>query len=87
MVFIGSDKQPVIFGLVGDGICDSCGKFGCHMKIFLTVCDWLHGHGVDLGCAKIIGVFLGEFWNIFGSLASCWVLVEIFYILILEDSW
>ena len=60
LVFIGLDKQLVFFGLVGDGICDRCGKVGCHMNILLTVCDWLDGHGVYLGCSKIKGVFLGD---------------------------
>ena len=49
----GLDKLLVIFGFVDDKICDICGKVGCHMKIFLTVCAWLHGHGDNLGCIKI----------------------------------
>ena len=30
--FIGLDHMLVIFGLIGDGICDRCGEVGFHMK-------------------------------------------------------
>ena len=40
LVFIGLDKLLVIFGFVGDGICDSCGKIGCHAKGLLDVYAW-----------------------------------------------
>ena len=44
LVFIGLEKLLVIFRFVGDGICDSCGKVGCLIRVFLAVCAWLHVH-------------------------------------------
>ena len=83
LVFIGLEKLLVIFRFVGDGICDSCGKFGCHMKIFLTFCVWFHGHWVNLGCTKITGVFLGEFW----IFLVVWLLVGYWWRFFIYFSW
>ena len=57
LVFIGLDKLIIILGLIGDGICDICGKVGRHMNILLTLCAWLHGNGINIGCSKKTGVF------------------------------
>ena len=84
LVFIGLDKLLVIFGFIGGGICDRCGKVGCNMMIFSTVCAWLHGHGVNIGCSKLTSVFWGDCWNIFGSLDSCWLFMQIFNMLLSE---
>ena len=78
LVFILLDDLLVFFLFVGDGIYGRCGKVWCHMNIFLDFCAWLHGHGVNNGCNKTTGVFLGECWNIFGSLTSCWLLMQVF---------
>ena len=75
LVLIGSNEVLVNFGFVSDDICDSCGKVGRLMNILFTVCAWLNGHGVILGCKKITRVFLSDCWNIFGSLYYFWVLM------------
>ena len=67
-----------MLGFVGDRIFDNCGKVGCHMKFLFIFCAWLHGHVVNLECRKIMGVFWGDCWNIFGIQASCWVLMDIY---------
>ena len=69
--FIGLDYLLAIVLFVGYGICDSSGKDGCHMKIFLAVCACLYGHGVNFDCRKFTGVFWGDCWNIWGSIDSC----------------
>ena len=56
LVFIGLYNLTLTFGFVDDGICNSCGKFGCHMKVLLNICAWLHGREVNIGCIKTIGV-------------------------------
>ena len=78
LVFIGLDKLLIILGFIGDGICDIWGKVGCHMNMLLTLCDWLHVHGINIGCSKNTRVSLGDCWDIFGILDSCWVLMQIF---------
>ena len=77
----------IIFGLVDGGIFYSCGKVGCHIKILLDVYAWLYEHGFNISRIKISGVFWGYCWNIFESLDSCWVLMHMFYMIILEGSW
>ena len=57
LIFIGLDNLLVIFVFVVDVIRDSCGNVGFHMNILLNVCDWLHGHGVNLGCSKTTELF------------------------------
>ena len=78
LVFIGLGKMLAIFGFVGDGIFDSSSKFGCHMKILLTICALFHGNGVNLGCRKITGIFWGGCWNIFEVLDYCWISIKMF---------
>ena len=76
--FIGLYKMVVVLRFISDDICDSCGKGGCHMKIFLTLCAWLYVYGVNIGCRKIARVFWGDCWNVFGVLDSCWLLMRVF---------
>ena len=87
LVFIRLYKLLILFEFVSDGICDICDKVGCRMKVLLSLCDWLHGHGFNIVCRTITRVFWGESWNNFGGMASCWELMQMFYMLILEDYW
>ena len=79
LVFIRLDKMLVFFGFISDDICNRCGKVGCHMNILLHVCAWLHAHAVNIFCSKVTRLFLCLCWNIFGCLASCWVLMNFLY--------
>ena len=77
MAFIVFYNLLVVFGFVGNVICDSCAKVGFRMNILLTVCAWMHGGGFKLGCRKIKEVFLGDCCNILGRMDYCLVLMQI----------
>ena len=73
------------FSFVGDGIFYNCGKVGCHVKILLSMLGF---RGMRLILAvKNMGVFLSDCWNIFGSLDYFGILMQVFYAILLEESW